>query len=471
MRKLCIVLFVLVIFNIVSAQNLSSANLHADYYSAAEQFSPSENPNGTWTYGYSKRLGSRFNPLTTAGGCNCADEYNGWYGPSGPGSAPMIVTSSGLAQQYAIKLQASSNTTTVLRWTAPSSGKYDLIANFYGVSGGSTIAILVENRIRFQDIISAANDRKWSWLTFRAAQGDTVDFVVGSKGDLTDSGVLLQAMIRTHNYRFEVIDPPGSRWTITRRINNLGAIAGAFRDNQGVYHGFVLHKGNYIVIDYQDPEGEFVAGGTYALGINDWGQVVGYAFSADYTTVRSFLWQNGKFKNITVPGLTNVGAQGINNWGEIVGYSDTNAFLLQRDGKWLSIAPPEISYYPSAEVVTTFGKVGGNYYDQDFWIHSFVRDTKGNYSDISFPGATDTVLYGMNDWGVISGRYFGGPVCAPDYSYGQSFMKVGARYLPIWVPGQISSGVDGLNNFGVITGLAIDVNGIGHGFIGIPDTE
>ena len=57
---------------------------------------------------------------------------------------------------------------------------------------------------------------------------------------------------------------------------------------------------------------------SFALGINDSGQVVGWADSAGNTT-HGFLYNNGSMTNLSPSSLTG-GAQGINASGQVVGW-------------------------------------------------------------------------------------------------------------------------------------------------------
>ena len=60
-------------------------------YDAAADFSPTNNPNGVWSYGWSQTLGSMFNLDTTS---TTSDGLNFWEGPintgSPPGSFPLV---------------------------------------------------------------------------------------------------------------------------------------------------------------------------------------------------------------------------------------------------------------------------------------------------------------------------------------------------------------------------------------------
>ena len=76
---------------------------------------------------------------------------------------------------------------------------------------------------------------------------------------------------------------------------------------------------------------------TYALGMNDAGQIVGYYNFSVGSPSHAFLLSDCQYTTIDVPGATSTQAYGINNAGQIVGgyYNAdglTHAFLLN-DGE------------------------------------------------------------------------------------------------------------------------------------------
>src|SRR5262249_6402908 len=66
-------------------------------------------------------------------------------------------------------------------------------------------------------------------------------------------------------------DPLGARGTFALGINEPGQVVGYYLDANGVQHGFLFSGGAYTTID--DPQG---VRGTVAQGISDNGQIAGY---------------------------------------------------------------------------------------------------------------------------------------------------------------------------------------------------
>jgi uncharacterized membrane protein len=120
---------------------------------------------------------------------------------------------------------------------------------------------------------------------------------------------------------FSAINVPGATGgTFAQGINNAGQIVGYYVDGTGT-HGFVDTGGVFVTLD--------VAGSadTFAEGINDAGQVVGYAYPASMTSpyALGFVDTAGLFSTIDAEGGSYSGledatyALGINDAGQVVG--------------------------------------------------------------------------------------------------------------------------------------------------------
>ena len=130
----------------------------------------------------------------------------------------------------------------------------------------------------------------------------------------------------------------------------------------------VYAQSGWTFTTIDDPAATTGAGGTFAQGINDPGQVVGYFY--DSTGIHGFSKTGSSFTTLNYPDapLTTF-AEGINNKGDVVG-----------------------RYNPDV-AGTVVNKAGGFLY------------SGGVYTAINDPSATDTLVQGINNKDQIVGFY------------------------------------------------------------------
>ena len=94
-------------------------------------------------------------------------------------------------------------------------------------------------------------------------------------------------------------------------------------DSNGLPHGFAAltpdSGGNYNANAFTDINDPFGTHGTYASGVNDAGEVVGYYYDANYDQ-HGFVYSNGIYLTLDNPSAADgTYATAINNSGEVVG--------------------------------------------------------------------------------------------------------------------------------------------------------
>ena len=94
-------------------------------------------------------------------------------------------------------------------------------------------------------------------------------------------------------------------------INDNGEVVGSYASGF-VNYGFAWQNGKFTLIDY--PKAKY---GTVLTGVNNSGVIVGNHLSADKDF--GFFYENGVFKNIVYTGAKYTMAGGINNNGVISG--------------------------------------------------------------------------------------------------------------------------------------------------------
>jgi hypothetical protein len=187
--------------------------------------------------------------------------------------------------------------------------------------------------------------------------------------DGTAHGYLLRdGAIATIDYAYPA-GYAGARFTVATGINPRGDIAGRYQGTDGLFHGFTLIDGAFTTIDH--PEGRNI----HALAINHHGDLAGYYEDASrrlhgfelvdgvYSTIdppgsiatggpggiaglnsremvgvyrvvpatlpcgcdgqRGFVYKEGTFETVDVPGAISTSLTGVNRRGDIVGtYQD-----------------------------------------------------------------------------------------------------------------------------------------------------
>jgi probable HAF family extracellular repeat protein len=138
-----------------------------------------------------------------------------------------------------------------------------------------------------------------------------------------------------------------------------------------------------------------------------------------------FLLDRGRYTTIEAPGATGeTGVGGINNRGVIVG-----------------------------------GARGGGQPDR-----GFLRDTRGRFTTIRYPGARSTLASKINDRGQVIG-YFSLTADDPRAEGLTGFLLDRGRYTKIAYPGALITTADGINNRGQVVGEYQDAAGRYHGYV------
>lgn len=168
------------------------------------------------------------------------------------------------------------------------------------------------------------------------------------------------------------------KMTSARAINNIGEIAGFYKDTSNFNHGFLRGTdGSFTIVDFpgaifrpfEDESGVFAETG--ALAIDPQGEIVGnyLGINGDAIKTHGFLLRHGKYTSIDYPGAVLTFVRGINPAGDIVGRYDI-----------LDVSTNKVK------------------------THSFLLH-HGKFTSIDFPGAVRTFARGINSEGDIVGRY------------------------------------------------------------------
>ncbi len=144
--------------------------------------------------------------------------------------------------------------------------------------------------------------------------------------------------VRTPDGQYSTIDYPTTNSEIPLTwlfgINNMGQMVGGYNEfelaipntsSHGI-HSFLLEGEAFTPIDFPVPISRVHIPVTYAQGINDAGIIVGgYNDDTEFQQRHGFIFRNGNYETLDMPGADFTELFDINNIGEIIGESLTCA--------------------------------------------------------------------------------------------------------------------------------------------------
>jgi len=257
-------------------------------------------------------------------------------------------------------------------------------------------------------------------------------------------------------YRFVSIDIPGSTGAYPYGITNAGLVTGSYVDASNNSHGLVWRDGKLDTLDHpgsvdtglsESPNNRGVVMGYFGdlttvhagmysfpggawttlpdisgmpnnegYGINNSGVAVGVAgggndFGFPYPA-SSWIWdpRAQSYFFFAVPGATQSStyAEAINDRGQVVGwFADTSGvqhgFLKEGERYTTFDLPGAELIYPFT--INNSGTIVGQLVNLSGGSDGFVRKSDGTATIVDFPGASGTVVGGINDRGDICGYW------------------------------------------------------------------
>jgi uncharacterized membrane protein len=250
---------------------------------------------------------------------------------------------------------------------------------------------------------------------------------INDRGDV--AGVYRGLDGRWHGYvvwrhgAFEPIEVPGATGTVPIDVRNDGTISGTFFDADGFQHGFLLRREVYTSLDVPGAAQttgivfEFGEGlGTAAYGMNEAGAIVGEYASADGVG-HGWMRRGRHFVTIDHPAAApfpgfGTTAFAVSNDGTVVGrywaveppYG--HGFLF-RNGRFTEVAVPGSggSFGIQTNGINARGEIVGTYTTPDEVYHGLLRHG-GRVWRIDYPGAAGTEVHFINERGDITGAYW-----------------------------------------------------------------
>jgi len=257
--------------------------------------------------------------------------------------------------------------------------------------------------------------------------------------------------------------PKANTDTYPEDINDAGDIVG---DIVPVYNllqsrGFFRHVNAKFGPPILEPDAR---GYTETYGLNNVRLVCGNYYNPTEQLSHAYFFSTGTgFSQFDVPGATGTFVFNVNDVADFCGVYDdatgaTQAFISIA-GTITTIAVPGAAGYAIADDINNAGDIAGYYRDSADVYHGFLRAADGTITaPIDVSGSTYTDLRGINDHGLMVGRY-------RDSTGTHGFALNSSGAITTFI-GESSTTLNGVNNSGRMCGWETDPDtGIHHGLI------
>jgi hypothetical protein len=247
-----------------------------------------------------------------------------------------------------------------------------------------------------------------------------IEMITGTWVDGSPQARVYHGFLCDNTRRLINIEVPGAMGTGPNRLNNNGWVVGRYSPDDGniqanpTLNGFLWNNGTFTFIDIPGTRTQ-----TVPWDVNDAGMVVGEYMDTNGVP-RGFSWQAGQFldTNIVHPDAgtvrdTGTAVTGINNNGVMVGYYIDNqgnifGFVRGTNGVFQRrAAPTGAEVYQFADINDN-GQIVGNVIDVEGQppATGFVLDNiNDNANTVAFNGAPITLVGGLNNDAELIGSY------------------------------------------------------------------
>jgi uncharacterized membrane protein len=232
-------------------------------------------------------------------------------------------------------------------------------------------------------------------------------------------------LFRDRRGRISSFDVPRAAGTEAIGINDRGQIVGEYSNDtpfvnaSAAVRAYVTYRGRFVRL--RIPGSELMT----AFGINDRGWVVGTYVDqgtprnpeGTFSESHGYLWKNGRFHTIDVPGAAATELYAINDRGDILGaYAEhgtfeQHGFRLDHHGRITEIAVDggqftfPLGINDRGQVVGFTSDAGPDGVGINIHGFAFLKGLNGPVTPVDFPGAPQTAALGINDRGQVVGAY------------------------------------------------------------------
>jgi len=268
-------------------------------------------------------------------------------------------------------------------------------------------------------------------------------------------------IVANGDFWFLSFDYPGAAATRALGINAQGEIVGSF-DDASATHGFVFENGSFKAFDVPGSPS------TQPKSSNSRGEIVGFYFDAEFN-LHGFYSFHEKLKAIDIPFSIETRAEGINEAGTVSGeYVDQegneHGYLL-REGSFQTIDVPD-TFTTDVWSISNDGWLTGDY-SSATTVLAYVRDARGKFSTLAYPGAIADSARAINDLHEVVGRWDDAsmPLTLPCSTQCHGFFWSKGEFKDVEFPGAVYTVALGINNHRLIVGRYVDSSSNEHAFI------
>ena len=289
-------------------------------------------------------------------------------------------------------------------------------------------------------------------------------------------------------YSFQTFNDPADHNSPTFNnlmgINNFDLIAGFYGSGAAgdPNQGFLLTLPGTFT-----PENFPGSAQTQLTGLNDLGIEVGYLYKTNNGTAFDnqfgFYLSGGVFHEVNNPNTPKpadvepgVSPQienqlmGVNDFNIAVGFyndkfghSHGYTYNINSGNFSADINDPNAVSTVSA-AINNFGGIAGFYTDSQGAIHGFL-DHNNHFTTVDAPGASETELLGINDFGIAVGLDM-----VNGAMHGIIFNSNTGKFTTLDAPNGIgTTTLNGINDFGQIVGFYVDAQGNTDGLLATPN--